>query len=57
MRLSDYLTPEEIHLYQRHIDDGMEFSELAAEFGVSADVLFIQFRWIEDKLRKGFKNG
>ena len=49
------LSPSEYMLYRRHIDDGMDFCDLAEEFGCGAAALERSFLRLEDKLREAFK--
>jgi hypothetical protein len=57
LEISQLLTEKEMHLYRRHIEDGMDFPELVGEFGAGPFELYLQFSAIEDKLRGAFKRG
>jgi hypothetical protein len=48
------LTKAEMNLYRRHIDDGMDFKDLATEFRTTAQELRQKFIRIERKLVRKF---
>jgi len=52
--LAQMLTKAEMNLYRRHIDDGMDFKDLATEFRTTAQELRQKFIRIERKLVRKF---
>ena len=54
MTLKDILTAAELHLYKRHIEDGMSLEDLSAELETPESMLQDYWNEIEDKLRKTF---
>lgn len=53
--IEQILTPDELALYKRHIDDGNSLDSLTEEFDMTFKELHVWFQYIEFKLRKEFQ--
>lgn len=56
VKIEQVLNDAEMRLYHRHVEDGMDFHSLAAEFNTDSMILAVDFKMIENKLREAFRN-
>lgn len=55
LMIEQILNKEQMYLYKRHIEDGMDFDSLSFEFNCAGSALKQRFGKIEDTLREAFK--
>lgn len=54
-RIEDLLFEDEMHLYHRHIDDGMDLGALTEEFDMTFAELHKWWGRVENKLKRSFE--